>query len=94
MLTRQALGRGLSWAGRDLASHPDEAASVVPVAPHTWPCPTNWAHTASAPQQPRPGPLLPAPACPRALPSKVHTRTWREGLGTGMISHSQMGGKY
>lgn len=50
MLTRQLLGRGLSWAGRDPTSHPDEAASVVPAAPHTRPCTTNWAHTASAPQ--------------------------------------------
>ena len=43
MRTKQALGRGLSWAGRVPASHPDKALFVVPVAPHTRPCPTNWA---------------------------------------------------
>lgn len=36
---------------------------------------------ASSPQQPRPAPLLPVPACPCASPSEVHTRTFGAEVG-------------
>lgn len=77
MLTKQALGRGLSWAGRDPASHPDKAVLMAPVAPHARPCPTNWAQGL----RPAATQACSTPPCPRASPSEVHTRTCGAELG-------------
>ena len=86
MLTRQALGKGLSWAGRDLAAHPDEAASMVPWLPTRGPVPPSRCpprrgciHGPVAPHT-RPCPAI-------SLPTQTRLHPWPCGSSHAALSH-------